>query len=52
MVEIMADIWVTTVDKAEISVATVCDSWMLWEAVLLMADWIDFASWGVRATVL
>ena len=41
MVEIMADIWVTTVDRAEMSVATV----LLGDAVLLMADWTDLASW-------
>ena len=34
MVEIMADIWVTTVDRAEMSVATV----LLGDAVLLIAD--------------
>ena len=52
MVLIMADIWVTTVDKAEISVTTVWDPWMLGEAVLLIADWIDFASWEARVTAL
>ena len=51
MVEIMADIWVTTVERAEISVTTVCVPWIL-EAVLLMADWTDFASCAVRAIVL
>ena len=35
----------TTVERAEISVATVCDPWMLGDAVLLMADWTDLASW-------
>ena len=38
MVEIISDIWVTTVERAEISVATVCEPWMLGDAVLLMAD--------------
>ena len=37
----MADIWVTTVDRTEMSVATV----LLGDAVLLMADWTDLASW-------
>ena len=48
MVEIMADIWVTTVDRAEMSVATV----LLGDAVLLIADWTDVASWAVRAIML
>ena len=34
MVEIMVDIWVRTVDRAEMSVATV----LLGDAVLLIAD--------------
>ena len=38
MVVIISDIWVTTVERAEISVATVWEPWMLGDAVLLMAD--------------
>ena len=52
MVEMISDIWVTTVETAEISVATVCDPWMLGDAVLLMADWTDLASWTVLVIVL
>ena len=52
MVLIMADIWVTTVDKADISVTTVCDSWLLGEAVLLIAELTDLASGAVRAIEL